>query len=279
MLAPNVEAPDGSIWIHKDYDKAVEPWAVEGHIGPAAAAEGFGDVASFVEYVRRFCDTEAAFLTWNSQGLTAVLDYHKADGTAGRMDWTAKHLFERTREWNAWTQLANGSPRSQQDAVEKIEDLLDSVVLPAPGDLMNLLRTLKGQYRSNGESTLNPDGTYKVTFGAETGVQAGAESVAVPNEIFIRIPVIKGHTEFYAAAVSDDLEVDEDDPSTFVMRARDVVYGIPVKVRVSADEHSQLKFRFSMPLAEKVLDTVIGELVEKAKEELGIEYSLLRAQG
>jgi hypothetical protein len=110
---------DGSLWVHKDLVKVRDAW----QISPPKASEQFGDVESWAGYVKRYgFNPMATFLAWNSDGLRAVLDYHANDGFEGgpgRMQWTARHPFERSPEWTAWLGIASGHGVPQAKACHK----------------------------------------------------------------------------------------------------------------------------------------------------------------
>src|SRR5258708_5716333 len=105
-----VDPRTGAHYVHKDLVELLKPWKVEAHAGPPQANERFGDVESWTDYVKRFSGALpdfAPFLSWNSTGLRAVIDYHTGGNEAGRCQWQAHMPFVLSPEWIAWISLAN----------------------------------------------------------------------------------------------------------------------------------------------------------------------------
>jgi hypothetical protein len=259
QLAPSVHDASGALWIHKDFVQVKQPWEDEAHIGPPRASEAFGDVESWTAYVKRFTRPEAgAFVTWNSQGLYAVLDYHGERGGGNRCQWIAKHPFERSAEWKAWMGLADGHAKGQREAIEALEDRGGEILEPQPADLMSLLRTLRVTVNKSAQTELRPDGTTSVQYTDDKGIAARGGTVDLPSEITIAIPVLKGH-------VGSD--------------GKPVVYALKVRVRASVNDQARLALRFTIPNAEKALEEVFADRVAAATAALGDGFSLLRAAG
>lgn len=257
-IAPSFTAPDGSVYVHQDLHKVVEPWAVEAHIAPIKKTERFGDVESWVSYVTEFGgEDENVLLTWSEHGLRAVMDYHYTDGTPQRCQWIAEHPFQLTSQWQAWAHLADGRPRSQRQLLESLEDLSEDIVEPDGATVVGILRTLRATVNATAATDLNADGSTRIDFTKNTTIQAG--QVSLPPEIKIGVPVLRGHTEEKAG------------------RQVPVLYRLPVRVRVSVDDSAHLAFRLSMPTAERVLEAVYADRVAAAKAMLGAGGTLLRA--
>lgn len=254
IVAPSYKDPiTGMVYIHQDLLRVQEPWAEEAHVKPMQVNEKFGDVASFVAYVKRY-GSQASLLTWNSRGLFAVLDYAASSTEPGRRQWIAGHPFVPSHQWTAWTQLANGQSVNQRAAVEKLEDLAEDIVEPSSAELTALLRNLKSNVNTKAEAELRPDGTAFVAFQRDQQVQA--KGIELPAFFKIAIPVLSGHT-------------DKD--------GNPVLYGCEVRVRVSIDSDAKLALRFSIPKARQILEDVYADRVAVATELLGAEHSLLRA--
>lgn len=261
-IAPYIIDPKtGQFYAHRDMVAMIPDWSVEDHIGPAAADERFGDIESWCQYVERYTDDDGALLTWNSSGLSAILDYHLFDGTPGRCAWKARHDFVPSVQWRHWSTLANGAPRHQKDVLERLEDLSADIVDPDAAGLLALLRTLRATASCTAETDLNPDGSSSISYQRTTTVKNnGPLALEMPPEIMIRIPVLKGHTEVNSAGI----EVP-------------VSYEIPVKIRVSVDDQARLALRLSIPTSERILEDVYSDRVQAAKTALGSEYTLYRA--
>lgn len=258
----------GALYIHEDLKNVQGPWAEEAHIPPVHASEKFGDVASWVEYVKRFSGAPdfPPFLTWSPKGLMAVLDYHRSAEEPGRAQWTAECPFERSIEWRAWRELANGQPIAQQPAVEKLEDLGADIYDPLAADLMGLLRQLRSTVGMVATASLRQDGTATVDFSKDTKVttqgKGDPSSVELPAEFKIRIPILKGHSAVGADGKSSP-----------------VLYELAVRIRVSVSNDNHLAFRFSMPRSEQALEAVYEDRVAMARELLGADLGLLRGGG
>ena len=256
----SVVGPDGAFYLHKDLTKASEPWAAEEHVSPIKTTEQFGDVESWCTYVQVYEEDErSAHLTWNEQGLRAVLDYHNGLDDPGRCQWLALHQFRRSPQWEAWITLANGQAKSQRGLIEALEDLSDDVQTPDSATLVGILRTLRASVSKNATTELNEDGSTRVAFDNTARVNQTGE-LSIPNQITIAIPALKGHTK------TDD-----------VGKVIPVLYSLPVRIRVSVDDNAHLVFRLSMPTAERVLEAVYLDRVEAAKSLLGPDAMLLRA--
>ena len=245
----------GALFIHQDLVKVQEPYAEEAHIAPMSGTVRLGNVESFVHFIQQYGDL-ATLLTWNSQGLHAVLDYAKSASEPGRGQWRAQYLFRPSRQWDAWLRLASGSAIDQRKAVEALEDMALDIVEPAQTDLANILRNLRSSVNAKADAELRPDGTSKISFAQDKAVKTPGD-VDLPAGFKIAIPVLKGHL--------DDTE-------------KPVVYIIDVRIRVAVDDNSaKLAFRFSIPNAEAVLEDCYSDRVQKAQVLLGEEYQLLRA--
>ncbi len=247
----------GALWVHRDLELAQAPWDEEAHIPPTEASEKFGDVESWVAYVKRYGWQACVLLTWNCQGLRAILDYATAPDSPGRHKWLALHPFAFSHQWRAWTGLANGQAINQRQAVERLEDLSEDIKEPDSAALTGLLRSLRASVNAKADTELRADGTTSIAFTKDTNVKsATGGSLDLPPVITIAIPVLKGH-------VSPD--------------GKPVLYKLQVRLRVSVDDAAHLSLRFSMPNAERILEDVFAERVKLAAELLGEGFELLRA--
>ncbi len=254
IVVPYAKDPvTGAAYAHKDLVQVQAAWSEEAHVSPVSVDEKFGDVESWCAYVTEFSKADGAieppFLTWSGRGLAAVLDY------TDRRQWKASHPFTRTPEFTAWIGIANNSAVEHKHFIEFLEDHAPDIVEPAPLDLLNLLRTLKGASSASFEGTVKADGTADIRYAKTTGVSSGAQSLELPSEITIGIPVLRGH-------VGADGKV--------------VRYGLQLKLRASVGTDAHLALRLSMPQAERVLEDVYAERVTAAKALLGDGFSILR---
>lgn len=270
-IAPSYTAPDGSVYVHQDYNKVVGEWGVESHIPPTNRTERFGSVEAWAAYVTDYAHADGAHLfTWSEWGLRAILDYIGPGQEPGRCTWKAEHQFEQTPQWRRWTELANGRARGQQELLEALEDNADDIVEPVPAEIQRLLRTMRGTVSATAESTLNEDGSYSVSWNRSATVKVGGgKDTTFPNEIKIAIPVFKGHVE--------TIEVKDDDGTVTGERLAPVRFGLKVRIRVNPDNDGHLLFRLSMPDREAALEKALANRVQAAEVALGDGYDLLRA--
>ena len=258
IVAENYEAPDGSVYVHRDLVKVVDRWSVESHIGPPKGNQRFCDVESWAKFVTTYGPTDYTLTTWSELGLSATLDFHAKDGgDPNRCQWKADHPFVFSPQFVAWTKLANGQAMAQKQLVEALEDLAEDIVSPDQAALLSILRTLRTTAAASGETVINPDGTTSVSWTKESTIKGKAE---IPASIAIKIPVLKGH---YVAGEDGQM----------LQR----VYEIPIRMRLAVDDGAHVLFRLSMPTAERLLEKVYADRVQAAKDALGSGYSLLRA--
>jgi len=245
-----------ALYVHEDLKRVREDWDVEEHISPVNVTEKFGDVESWVAYVKRFglAPDHPPLLTWNGGGLRAVLDYHDPEGP-GRCAWVALLEFKPSPEWTAWMGFGGGT---QKVVIEFLEDHTDDILDPPSVDLMALLRGLRTTVASSASTDLRPDGTTSVSFQQDKTLKGAAGQVELPPYLQIAIPVLRGHVD---------------------AEGRPVRYSTSVRLRASVSDDAKLALRFSIPNVERVLETVLTERVALAKEMLGDEYTLLRAAG
>lgn len=257
-IAPSYKDPKtGALYVHESLVQVQAPYAEEEHVAPMNVTESFGDVDSFVAYVKRYGLTDSTLLSWNANGLRAILDYgDSTEGFPGRCQWNARLPFHASTAWRAWMAFANNEPRSQKIAVEKLEDLAADIVDPKPADLMGLLRGLRASVNAKADTELRPDGTSTVRFESDSKVMTKVGAVELPSAFAIAIPALKGHVD---------------------ANGRPVVYRLDVKVRVSVDDAAHLTLRFAVPTAERILEDVWSERVAAAKALLGDGFALLRA--
>lgn len=267
VVTPEFEAPDESVYVHKDLVRVVEPWTVEQHVGPVNTIERFGDIDSFAAYVKRYAGDvdngggEETFITWNSQRLRAVLDYHTS--SPGRCQWVAEYTFEQTPEWAAWLKLHNGGAISQKAAVEALEERFEEIQDPDAATLMNLLRALRTNVNTDASAQMNEDGTTELAFAKKSSVGAGPGGTAkLPHEIQIAVPLIKGHRW-----------ADGDDAGKLA------VFRLSVHLRAVVEDNAQLKLRFTIQAVEHAIDQACEDLVKQAKAALGEQLQLFRAAG
>lgn len=261
IVAESYAAPDGSVYVHKDLVQAVAPWAVEQHIGPAKAAESFGDVESWADYVKRYGGEDEvypAYLTWSEKGLRAVLDYHGTDQEPNRCRWTAEMPFVLHSRFKRWQLLANGAARSQREVLEAFEDCAEDIVDPVAADLVTLVRALRATSQASANTELRPDGTTKVSYTKNQTIAAG--EATIPPTLTLAVPVLKGHVT-----------------ATPEGKRAPVLYSLTVRLRVSVDDQARPSFRLGLTNAEQTLEAVFEDRVQAARAALGDGYTVYRA--
>ena len=255
VAATYTDTKTGAVYVHRDLEERVAPWASEAHISPMRGNEAFGDVDAFAAYVIRFGPPVSTLITWNSSGLHAVLDYATGHGQPGRCQWKATMPFHPSRSWRFWSGWFNGGGLPHRLAIEKLEDYAADIVDPPSADLVNLLRSLRAHVTAKAETELRPDGTAHVTFERDQRVKTPTE-VDLPPTFTIAIQILDGHT------------TDGNRP---------VLYRIALHLRVSVDENAHLVLRLSAPDGERALEHVHEDLVGRALTLLAESYHILRA--
>lgn len=270
----------GATWVHRDLVQVQDAWAEVEHVGPVKEHAKFGDIESFAGYVTHYSGErdDDVFINWNSKRILVLLDYHGSE--PGRCQWIAEYPFELSREWKAWMELCGGA-KSQQTAVDKLEDLMDGIVEPGGAELMNIIRGLRANVKKEAVSEYLANGDVKVSFAGEASVRSttgGPDSVTLPATIKIGIPVLKGHV---TAKVDRDGHPVDKEGNRLPVGAPEVmvpvVYALTVKLLASVDNDNHVSLRFSIPQAEKVLEEVIVERVAAAKVLLGEAFNVYRA--
>lgn len=244
----------GALYIHKDLEIAAKPWEHEDHIRPVHENVHFGDVESWVEYVKSYAGSpdHAPLLTWNKGLMRAVLDYHTAEGP-GRASWIATYPFKLSRQWEKWKTLTH-SGVSQADAIERLEDMANDIASPTAAEVMNILRHLRGTMNKSVEIEHRPDGTTAVRAAADQTISARGGAAELPESIEIGIPLLEGLS---------------------------TTYKLIVRIRAGVGNGDKLFLRFSIPNAEASLEDAYMDRVNAAKVLLASDgdkhYKLLRA--
>lgn len=275
-LEPSVEDDTtGARWVHKDYVAVKEAWSDEKHQSPATDKLHFGDVESWISYVKDHGHPLITLATWNTNGLRAVLNHHVRAGEpeaveafkdhVANSEWIAYMPFKLDPSFEAWAQVCNSQSVPHTKMIEFLEDHFDEILSPDHAELIELLRALRGNYKASGETTLNADGTSRVQFNRETGVSgAGGGEVTLPQTFEVRLPILRGWLE-------TETNVDEGKAEGEPVR-----YKLVVRLRVSVALDGHVEFRLAMPQRDRVLAQVYGEVTDMVKAELADDYPLLR---
>jgi uncharacterized protein YfdQ (DUF2303 family) len=177
------------------------------------------ELASFIEHVKRFADTDSAIFAHispepgESPALVCVLDYHRAgpEGKPRFGEHRSVYHFPVSEEWVAWL-AHNGKPMGQDGFARFIEDRLQDIANPkepgrtgtafaellacefaSPTRLLELSKGLSVHVSSKvvGQVKLS-SGEMQVMFSEEHSADGKGEPVKVPNAFLIGIPVFRG---------------------------------------------------------------------------------------
>lgn len=261
LLSPSHRDPvNGAVWVHKDMVQVVAPWAdidrERQYIAPVSTVAHFGDVESFAAYVQRYASPTQTFITWNSLGIKAILDYHgevSEGNTPGRCQWHVIYPFVTSRQLQRWSDFAaNGNARGQKEIIEFLEDMADTIVQPTAVELTGVLSMLRATVGNKADSTLNEDGSYAVSYSKEAKLTGKG---TIPPTFVIRLPLLHGHTD---------------------ADKKQVTYDLIVRLRVTPTEQGAV-FRLSIPNLAASLEDAWADRVATAQRELASDFHILRA--
>lgn len=171
------------------------------HLFPPRRITGkpqFQDVASFIDYVKRFKTPATlifAHLTETTATLTAVLDYH----FPGAPDY-CRHLATfttlETPDWKAWTAF-DRKALGQVDFASFLEEYAHLFKEPSGASLLELVQTLHGHNNARFSQAIRlNNGAYKAVY-EEDVVVKGANSIAggdieLPAQVKAGVQVYEG---------------------------------------------------------------------------------------
>lgn len=162
-------------------------------------AEGrvsLNDPDSFIAYVNRHRD-EAATTLWtdvNAGTVTAVFDDHAKDaGDPGFGRHRAILQLQNTPEWTHWID-GSGTPMSQQEFAEHIEDGTVSIFEPDAATMLELAQSFQAATSVDFKSgTRLSSGETQLRYEEKVDAQAGPSgSITIPNTIKLRLGVFVG---------------------------------------------------------------------------------------
>ena len=172
------------------------PWYVDGTVELFSAE-------SLVKYFNKFKTPHSViFADPVEQSLTAIIDYHKAPGSAGGGDGErvpASPEADRTKhrarlsvkysdQWLRWRAI-DGKTLSQMEFAEFIEENYMEVVAPAHADLLECVTTLSAKNDvtfSSGVKLQNGEIQFQYV---EKIDGKGRGGLTVPSEIVLRLPL------------------------------------------------------------------------------------------
>lgn len=271
VIDPVVKLEDGSVWVHEDYQMAVEPWAVEAHkenhLKPISGRAAFGDIESWAAYVKRYVtvDSTSYLITTDNAGFGAILDYHDESGVPGPCQWQAEYKYVWHESWVRWMRAVqtNGGI-TQQQLVELIDDQADDIKDPDQASLLALISKLRVTVNRQAQSELNADGTTKVSYSQDEQLRGDSTHATIPQKITLSLPIVKGDKDVITNESGEDV-------------LAPVVWKVEVRIRVSVQNDCSLRFRLSIPKLDATLEKMRERMVMRAQEELGASYLILRA--
>lgn len=195
------KAPDGRLYfVHPqnmrvEYLPAVDP-ALPDSI---RETEQFLDVNSFAAYVnefkgpstRMFCDVK-------TREISAILDYHEADGAGGSAVRRCEHIAalkpQRSVEWLAWMGV-NEKLLGQNEFAEFLEENAIDIASPDPASILEVVMGLQVRKTIDVESATNlGNGFSQFRFSEEGSTKVKNREVTVPTRIVVNIPIFTGGT-------------------------------------------------------------------------------------
>lgn len=253
-----VDEDTGAVYLHKDLVQVKKPHEDDAYIKPIEVDLKFGNVQSWAAYIERYGNPAQTLISWSETGIQAQLDYHYHEPHAealipGRCTHMVRLPFQPTREFTAWSTFANDNRVSQSAAIEHLERWATTISEPDTLTLLKLIASLRGNVNATVESELQAHGT-NLKFSRSTSVISGVSEVALPSEITVSLPVIKGH------------EVD----------GKPQAFALPIKVRTSVGDDHKLSLRFTLIGGEEAVETAAKEMVAQAAEALGEQHAIYK---
>ena len=243
---------NGALYVHRDFDLAVDAWKDGDRIPPITEKIMLGSVKAWAAYISRYGKPETTFMTWDSRCLRATLNYHTAD-EPGRASWEASYYFTETEQFKRWYRALGASRIDHQTFVELLEDGLDDIVEPEKLSVLDIVRTLRVTSKSTGSAEIRKDGTTEVSFNQDAQVRGSASGqTELPSNIRISVNVFEGEemTPFF----------------------------LNVRLRVEIDADGKVGFRLSALDLEDVLRDIREELVGHAQELLADYAGILKSR-
>ena len=165
---------------------------------------------SLVNYVRDFkVDGTRLFASISTNVILAVLDYHEGrttavadlgaehsvgaddEGKADHADHTVTLRLPYSEEWGTWTGQ-DQKLMSQLDFARFIQENGVDILSPDRGDLLDIVRDLRGTRKKKFTGDLNLNGG-DTSFEYEDRAEVSAkDSVAIPDAFTLRLPVFFG---------------------------------------------------------------------------------------
>lgn len=193
---------------------SLEPHVLEGHPNLVMTHKGVVDLRPFLDDPQRVVAVRQAQTTDSFVKLSEVAlgdadtDDSRSffDRRSGRFETVIdfadasrptheQHRIEYTPELDPefvdWAQI-DGSPRSQSDFADFIEDHLDAIVDPPGADLLDLILEIRGHKSVTFRSAQRrQDGNVGLAFDETQGVTGGKGELVIPPTITIETPIHK----------------------------------------------------------------------------------------
>ncbi len=149
---------------------------------------------SFLAYVGRHHSLDCVIYgDRDAARLTAVLNDHAEGSAPGWRDHRATFQAEASEAWKAWKPL-HRKPVPQMLFCDFLEDHLPDVMQPAGGELLELLRDLRGRKDVAWSSGVNLDnGDVQLSYQETTTAESSRKGmVVIPREIVLALEVYRG---------------------------------------------------------------------------------------
>jgi uncharacterized protein YfdQ (DUF2303 family) len=156
----------------------------------------FNDTESFCRYLNQFKrDTTQLFASQTRNSVTAIIDYHEADGPAGNGEHTAVLTLEQSPEWLAWIQQ-DRQWLPQLRFAEFLEDRLADVAEPDGGFLLEVCQHLEAKRTVKFSSGVNlANGAVQLTYDEQVEGK-GKGAVTVPTQFILGLAPYRNGDKF-----------------------------------------------------------------------------------
>lgn len=204
------------------------------------------DLDSWVAYVNRFKSEDTQVFASPDPGsfhVTAVLDYHNADGLPAHCAHKAVYAPRYAVQWQRWSQIGT---MEQVAFAEFIEENRADVQEPAAAVLLDIITKFKATKKAEYDSVVyQPNGDVMIGWSEKT--EAVGKAVAVPTELKLGIPV------FF----------------------RGTLYAVPAFLRYRLDG-GKLRFQVKLDRPEYIEEAAIAEITKAVGEQTGLTVYLGR---
>lgn len=205
------------------------------------------DAESFIRYVNEHKNDSTrifANVTESGAAFNAMIDYHETgDGASGRGFHSVGYSLAHSVEWKRW-KTRDGQKFTQKEFAKFVEDNLMNIISPTGGDMLDITLTLEATTAVNFKKGIRlQNGNEQLIYQETTQAKAGqAGELEIPKMISIVIPVFERW-----------------EPTQIDLRLR---YNI---------NDGQLTFSYEMVSPHKIIESVIGEIIDDIGQNTGID--------